>query len=177
MLPSRVLNPEPWIVTCQKWRDWHHWLATKVSSAMAWSRVRNRRLRALQCTVDDGKKLALPGIYFLYTRPFGSSVAIGNSSPLWICPGRILFTHPTAHCPHPSRRIFQVIFWNRDSWSGRVGGIFFARYVANRVYMPYKALTHHKAYPSPHNHPLLHDIVTPCNRGWQRGRLRVPVGH
>ena len=45
---------------------------------------------------------------------------------------------PTAHCPH--RRIFQVVFGNRD------GFFSFAAHVSNSVYMPYKTLTPHKSH-------------------------------
>ena len=116
---------------------------------MATIGLRNRRLRDSQCTVRDSKSRALAVHVVRWPRPSGSKVSIGTLSPMRSGHPCTEMSRPTAHCPH--RRIFQVIFGNRDR--GELRGFPWATYVANRVYMPYKTLTPHKTYPRPRIHP------------------------
>ena len=75
---------------------------------MAMIGLRNRRLRALQCTVRDSKSRDLAVHVVVYSRPSGSKVSIGTLSPMRSARAGTEMVRPTAHCPH--RRIFQVIF-------------------------------------------------------------------
>ena len=85
---------------------------------MATIGLRNRRLRALQCTVSDSKRCDPAVHVVIRPRPSGSKVSIGILSPMQNVPGCIALSRPTEHCPH--RRIFQVIFRNRGG--GELGG-------------------------------------------------------
>ena len=85
---------------------------------MATIGLRNRRLRDLQCTVRERKR-RVPAVYVVfYSRPSGVKVSIGIVWPIQMSSPCTALLHPTEHCPH--RRIFQVIFWNRDR--GELGG-------------------------------------------------------
>jgi hypothetical protein len=85
---------------------------------MATIGLRNRRLRDSQCTVRDSKSRALAVHVVPWPRPSGSNVSIGTLSHMQNEPPCTAMTRPTEHCPH--RRIFQVIFGNRDR--GELGG-------------------------------------------------------
>ena len=90
---------------------------------MATIGLRNRRLRDLQCTVRDRKKRDKAVHVVPWHRPSGSKVSIGILCLMQIAPPCTAMPHPTAHCPH--RRIFQVIFGNRDG--GELGGFLLQR--------------------------------------------------
>ena len=85
---------------------------------MATIRLRNRRLRDLQCTVSDSKSRDKAVHVVTRPRPSRVKVSIGVLSPMQNVPGCIALSRPTEHCPH--RHIFQVIFGNRDR--GELGG-------------------------------------------------------
>ena len=79
---------------------------------MATIGLRNRRLRDSQCTARDSKR-RVPAVHVvIYSRPSGSKVSIGTLSPMRSGHPCTEMARPTAHRPH--RRIFQVIFGNRD---------------------------------------------------------------
>ena len=89
---------------------------------MATIGLRNRCLRDSQCTVRDSKSRALAVHAVPWHRPSGSRASIGILCPIVAMrnvPGCIAVFRPTAHCSH--RRIFQVIFGNRDR--GELGGL------------------------------------------------------
>ena len=69
--------------------------------------VRDRRLRALQCTVSDVKKRDPAAHVVIRPRPSGVkvSIAIGVLCLMQNVPPCTAMPHPTAHCPH--RRIFR----------------------------------------------------------------------
>ena len=77
-------------------------------------RVRNQRLRDLQCTVSyRGSKIRDKAVHVVtWPRPSGLKVSIGILSPMQTDPPCTALFHPTEPCPH--RRKFQVIFGNRD---------------------------------------------------------------
>ena len=81
--------------------------------------LRNRQLRALQCTVRDRKRRArAPAVHVVtWPRPSGVKVSIGILCPMQNVLGCTAMSHPTVHCPH--RRNFQVIFRSRDG--GKLG--------------------------------------------------------
>ena len=79
---------------------------------MAMIGLRNRRLRDSQCTVRDSKRRDKAVHVVTRPRPSGSKVSIGILSPMQNVLGCIAMSRPTLHCSH--RRIFQVIFGNRD---------------------------------------------------------------
>ena len=85
---------------------------------MATIGLRNRRLRDSQCTVRDSKSRDTAVHVVTRPRPSGLKVSIGTLSPMRSGHPCTEMAHPTAHCPH--RRIFQVIFGNRDG--GELGG-------------------------------------------------------
>ena len=88
--------------------------------------VRNRQLRAVlvQCTASDGEKRDPTSSVVnlvIRPRPSGSKVSIVILRPMHNGPPCTEMVHPTSHCAHcPHRRIFQVIFGNRDG--GELGG-------------------------------------------------------
>ena len=75
---------------------------------MATIGLRNRRLRALQCTVSDSKSRDPAVHVVVYSRPSGLKVSIGTLSLMRSGRAGTVMPHPTEHCPH--RRKFQVIF-------------------------------------------------------------------